>query len=90
MLKKIDLNFKISKLSKFKFEFSFKFIFKKVIYNKIKFENNKIYIIKLLKIIKINDVEKIKRVLKSKSSLLMINFNNDLKIDYLEIKMKST
>ena len=40
--------------------------------------------------IKINDVEEIKRALKSKSSLLIINFNNDSKIDYFEIKMKST
>ena len=61
-----------------------------MIYNEIKFENNKIYVIKLLKMIKINDVEKIKRVLKSKSSLLIINFNNNSKINYFEIKMKST
>ena len=63
---------------------------KKIIYNKIKFENNEIYIIRLLKIIKINDVEKIKRVLKSKSFSLIINFNNNSKIDYFEIRMKLT
>ena len=40
--------------------------------------------------IKINDVEKIKRTLKSKNSLLIINFNNNSKIDYFEIKIKST
>ena len=59
-----------------------------MIYNEIRFENDEIYIIRLLKIIKINDVKKIKRVLKSKSFLLMINFDNDLKINYFEIKMK--
>ena len=37
---------------------------------------------------KINDIEKIKRVLKSKSSLLMINFNNNSKINYFEIRIK--
>ena len=60
-----------------------------MIYNEIKFENDEIYVIKLLKIIKINDVEEIKRALKSKSSSLIINFNNDSKINYFEIKMKS-
>ena len=40
--------------------------------------------------IKINDVEKIKRTLKSKNSLLIINFNNNSKIDYFEIKIKLT
>ena len=38
--------------------------------------------------IKINDIEKIKRVLKSKNSLLMINFNNNSKINYFEIRIK--
>ena len=75
---------------KFKFKFSFEFIFKKMIYNKTKFENNKIYIIKFLKMIKINDVEEIKRALKSKFFLLIINFDNDSKINYFEIKMKLT
>ena len=73
---------------KFKFEFSFEFMLEKVIYNKIRFKNDKIYVIGLLKIIKINDVEEIRRVLKSKNSLLMINFNNNSKIDYFKIKMK--
>ena len=59
-----------------------------MIYNKIKFKNNKICVIRLLKMIKINDVEEIKRALKSKSSLLIINFDNDSKIDFFEIKMK--
>ena len=40
--------------------------------------------------IEINDVEKIGRALKSKNSSLMINFDNNSKIDCLEIKMKST
>ena len=62
----------------------------KIIYNEIRFENNKVYIIKFLKMIKINDIEEIKRALKSKSSSLIINFNNNLKVDYLEIGMKST
>ena len=62
----------------------------KIIYNKIRFKNNEIYVIRLLKIIEINDVKKIKRVLKSKSFSLMIDFDNDSKIDYFEIKMKST
>ena len=73
MLKKINLNFKISKFLKFEFEFTFKFIFEKMIYNEIKFKDNETYIIKFLKIIKINDVEKIKRVLKSKRFSLIIN-----------------
>ena len=38
--------------------------------------------------IKINDVEEIKRALKSKNFLLIINFDNDLKINCFEIKMK--
>ena len=38
--------------------------------------------------IKINNIEKIKRALKSKSSLLMINFNNNSKTNYFEIKIK--
>ena len=73
-----------------KFELALEFIFKKKIYNKIKFKNNKICVIKFLKMIKINDVEKIKRALKSKKSLLIINFNNDSKVNYLKIKIKST
>ena len=66
------------------------FIFERIIYNKIKFKNDKIYVIKLLKIIEINDIEKIKRALKSKSFSLIINFNNDSKIDYFEIRIKLT
>ena len=62
----------------------------KIIFNEIKFENNEICVIKILKMIEINDVKEIKRALKSKSFLLIINFNNNSKIDYLEIKMKST
>ena len=62
-----------------------------MICNEIKFENKDLICdIRLLKMIKINNVEDIKRVLKSKSSLLIINFDNDSKIDYFEIKMKST
>ena len=61
-----------------------------MIYNEIRFENNKVYVIRFLKMIEINDVEKIKRVLKSKNFSLMINFNNDSRIDYFEIRMKST
>ena len=64
-------------------------MFKKMIYNEIKFENNKIYVIRFLKMIKISDVKEIKRALKSKNSLLIINFDNNSKINYLEIKMKS-
>ena len=60
----------------------------KMIYNEIKFKNDEIYIIKLLKIIKISDIEEIKRILKSKSFSLIINFNNDSKINCFEIKMK--
>ena len=63
-------------------------MFEKMIYNKIRFKNNEICVIKLLKIIKINDVEEIKRALKSKNFSLMINFNNNSKINYFEIKMK--
>ena len=62
----------------------------KVIYNEIRFKNkNLIYNIKLLKIIQINNIGDIKRALKLKSFLLIINFNNDSKIGYFEIKMKS-
>ena len=75
---------------KFKFEFSLIFIFEKVIYNKIRFENDKTYVTKLLKMIKINDVKEIKRILKSKNFSLMISFDNDLKINCFEIKIKST
>ena len=57
---------------------------------KVRFENNEIYVIKLLKMIEINDVEKIKRALKSKRFSLMINFDYDSKIDYLKMRMKST
>ena len=64
------------------------FMLEKIICNKIKFKNNEIYVIRLLKIIKINDVEKIERALKLKSFSLIINFNNDLRINYFEIKMK--
>ena len=59
-----------------------------MIYNEIRFNDNEIYVIRFLKVIKINDIEKIKRVLKSKSSLLIINFNNNSKINYFEIRMK--
>ena len=63
----------------------------KIICDKIKIEKRDlIYDIKLLKIIKINDVEEIERALKSKRFLFIINFNNDLRIDCLEIKTKST
>ena len=62
-----------------------------MIYNKIKFKNkNLICDVRLLKIIKINDVEDIKRALKPKSFSLIINFNNDSKINYFKIKIKST
>ena len=59
-----------------------------MIYNKIRFENDEAYIIELLKMIKISDVEKIERALKSKSFLLIINFDNNSRINYLEIKIK--
>ena len=65
-------------------------MFEKIIYNEIKFKNNKVYIINFLKMIKINDVEEIKRILKLKSSLLIIDFDNNLKINYFEIRIKST
>ena len=61
-----------------------------MIYNEIKFKNDEIYVIRFLKIIKINDVEEIRRALKSKNSLLIINFNNDSRINYFEIRIKST
>ena len=60
-----------------------------MIYNKIRFKNDEICVIKLLKMIKINNVEKIRRALKSKSFLLIINFDNDSRVNYFEIKMKS-
>ena len=75
---------------KFEFKFSFKFMLEKMIYNKIRFKNDKICVIKLLKIIKINDIGEIRRALKSKSSLFVINFNNNSRINYFEIRMKST
>ena len=60
-----------------------------MIYIKIRFENKDLICdAGLLKMIKINNVENIERVLKSKSFSLMINFDNDLKIDYFEIRMK--
>ena len=74
---------------KFKFEFSFEFAFEKVIYNEIRFKNDEACVIGFLEIIKINNVEEIKRVLKSKSFLLMINFDNNLRVDCFKIKMKS-
>ena len=74
----------------FKFEFTLEFIFEKIIYNKIRFENDEICVIRFLKIIKINDVKEIKRALKSKRSLLIINFDNNSRINYLKTKMKST
>ena len=61
-----------------------------MIYNKIRLENDEVYVIRFLKMIKINDVREIKRVLKSKSSSLMINFDNDSKVDCFKIRMKST
>ena len=66
------------------------FMLEKMIYNKIRLKNNKIYVIRLLKMIKINDIEKIKRALKSKNFSLIINFDNDSKINYFKIKMKLT
>ena len=61
-----------------------------MICNEIKFKNNEIYVITLLKIIEINDIKKIKRALKSKSFLLIINFDNDSRINYFKIKIKLT
>ena len=62
-----------------------------MIYNEIKLKNkNSICDAGLLRMIKINGVEDIKRALKSKSFSLMINFDNDSKIDCFEMKMKST
>ena len=40
--------------------------------------------------IKISDIEEIERALKPKRSSFIINFNNNLKIDYFKMKMKST
>ena len=62
----------------------------KMIYNEIRFKNDEICVIKFLKIIEINDVKEIKRALKSKRSLLIINFDNNSGINCLKIKMKST
>ena len=73
---------------KFDFEFTFMFMLEKMIYNKIKFKNDEICVIRFLKIIEINDVEEIKRALNPKNSLLIINFDNNSKIKYFEIKMK--
>ena len=73
----------------FEFEFSFEFMFEKMICNKVRFKNNEICVIRFLKVIEINDVEEIKRALKSKSSLFVINFNNNSRINCFEIKMKS-
>ena len=59
--------------------------------DKIRFKKKDlIYDIRFLEMIEVRDVEEIKRVLKSKRFSFMISFNNDLKIDYFEIKMKST
>ena len=60
----------------------------KMIYNEIKFKNNEICVIEFLKMIKISDFEKIGRALKSKSFSLIINFDNNSKVNYFEIKMK--
>ena len=62
----------------------------KMIYDKIKFENNEICVIRFIKMIEINDVEKINRALKLKSSLLMINFDNNSKVNYFKIRIKLT
>ena len=62
-----------------------------MIYDKIRFKNkNLICDIRFLKIIKINNVENIKRILKSKIFSLTIDFNNDSRINYFEIKIKLT
>ena len=74
-MKRINLNFKIKEF--LKFEFAFEFVLEKMICDEIRFKNNEIYIIRRLKIIKINGVEEIKRVLKSKNFSLIINFDND-------------
>ena len=74
---------------KFEFELLFILMLKEIIYNEIRFKDDEICVIRLLKIIKINDIEEIKRALKPKSSLLMINFNNDSKINCFKIRMKS-
>ena len=64
---------------------------RELIYNKVKFKKRDLTCdIRLLKIIEINDVEEIKRVLKSKRFSFVINFNNNSKIDYFKIKMKLT
>ena len=52
--------------------------------------NNIIYNIKFEKMNKINDINNINRVYKSKNFSLMINFNENLKIDYFEINIKLT
>ena len=63
-------------------------MFEKIIYNEIKLENDEVCVIRFLKMIKINGVEEIKRVLKSKSFSLIIDFNNDSKINCFKIRMK--
>ena len=62
ILKRTNLNFKIQEFLKFEFRFTLEFIFEKMIYNKMRFKINEIYVIKLLKMIKISDVEEIKRI----------------------------
>ena len=65
-------------------------MFEKMIYNEIRFEDDETCVIRFLKIIKINNVEEIKRALKPKSFLLIINFDNNSRINCFEIKMKLT
>ena len=65
-------------------------MFEKMLYNEIRFENDETCVIRFLKMIKINNVEEIKRALKPKSFLLIINFDNDSRINCFEIKMKLT
>ena len=66
------------------------FVLEKIICNEIRFKDDEVYVIKLLKVIEINDVKEIKRALKSKSFLLMINFDNDSRVDCFKVKIKST
>ena len=51
--------------------------------------DNVICDIKFEKMNKINNVDNTNRVRKSKNSLLIINSNKDLKINYFEINIKS-
>ena len=60
-----------------------------MICNETKFKDDEVCVIRLLRMIGISGVGEIGRALKSKSSSLMISFNNDSGVDCFEIRMKS-